>query len=110
MSDRAQTRAERRDLARWLQEELIEAINERHMEEEAFNAAVTAAHQIMDRLVAVDSPQHRVLCRAILHAAELALHFWIESNPCHHEDVLADQIIHVHSCYGCEECTPWLGR
>ena len=104
------TRAERQDLIRSLNQELVETIDQQYRDEEAFNDAVDSAQQICDKLVAVDSPEYRAKCRAILQCAVMALHYYIESDPCQFEDCLREQIHHVQHCYGCEECVPWLGR
>ena len=104
------TRFERRDLIQSLQQELIETIDQQYKDEEAFNDAVDSAQLICDKLVAVDSPEYRAKCKAILQCAKLALHYYIESDPCQFEDCLREQLQHVQMCYGCGECVPWLGR
>ena len=97
-------------MIRWLNEELVETIDQQFDEEESFNDAVEKAKQIVGRLVAVDRPEYRAKCKAVLKCAEMMLHYYIESDPCQYEDAVRDQIRHVQRCYGCDECVPWFGR
>ena len=110
MSDRAVTRSERKELFRFLQEELDTTMDKRREKEKTLNAAVLAAQLVVDRLVQGDDPRYVAICRATLQGAEFARALFYEGDPTHYEEVVVGQIDHAEDCYGCNECHDWLDR
>ena len=110
MSERAPNRGERKDFMRWLDQKLVENIEEQYEEEEAFINAVEKAKQLVAKLCVVDRPAYKARCKAVLKCVEKAMELYIESDPLQFEDAVRDQINHIQTCYGCGKCIPWYGR
>ena len=85
MSDRAITRSERKELFRFLQEELDTNMDNRREKEKILNAAVRATQRVVDKLVRGDDPQYVAICKATLQGAEYARALFYEGDPTHYE-------------------------